>query len=98
MFTVLLILLSQSVFGPFEQFIFMGEPMDTGMGAAPCLVDWNEDGLIDIIVGTRNPFSPLFPYVDGGIYYLPNTGTPTTPLYESIAALEADGTPISHNS
>ncbi|MCK5036188.1 MAG: hypothetical protein KAS73_09875 [Candidatus Sabulitectum sp.] len=98
MFTVLLILLSQPVFGPFEQFTFMGEPLDTGLGSAPCLVDWNGDGLMDILVGTRSSLSPILPYVDGGIYYLPNTGTPDTPLYETVAALEADGIPISHNS
>ncbi|MCK5843014.1 MAG: FG-GAP repeat protein [Candidatus Sabulitectum sp.] len=97
MFTVLLILLSQPVFGPFEQFTFMGEPLDAGLGSAPCLVDWNGDGLMDILVGTREPYSP-FPYVDGGIYYLPNTGTPDTPLYETVTALEADGIPISQNS
>ena len=98
MFTIMLILLSQPVFGPFDQFTFMGEPLDTGLGSAPCLVDWNGDGLIDILVGTRTPYSPLSPYVDGGIYYLPNTGTPDSPLYETVAVLEADGTPISHSS
>ncbi|MCK5785744.1 MAG: hypothetical protein KAH54_04190 [Candidatus Sabulitectum sp.] len=98
MFTLILVLLSQPLFGPFEQFTFMGEPMDTGLGSAPCLVDWNGDGLTDILVGTRDPYSPLLPDVDGGIFYLPNTGTPDTPLYETVAVLEADGAPITHSS
>ncbi|MDH4225875.1 MAG: VCBS repeat-containing protein, partial [Deltaproteobacteria bacterium] len=41
--------------------------------AAPGLVDWDEDGLPDLFVGQSN----------GGIYFFPNKGTPTAPLWKA---------------
>ncbi len=98
MITLVILLLSQPVFGPAEPLYFNGDSLDAGLGSAPCLVDWNGDGLTDILIGTRAPYTPLVPYTDGGIYYLPNTGTPENPLFETVGVLEADGAPIVYYS
>ena len=98
MFTLIITLLAQPVFGPLEQVYFNGVPLDSGFGSAPCLVDWNGDGLTDILLGTRMPYEPLAPYVVGAVYYLPNTGTPDSPLFEAAAILRSDGEPIAYGT
>ena len=98
MITLLILVLSQPVFGPMEPVYYDGDSLDAGLGSAPCLVDWNDNGLIDILVGTRAPYLPLLPYAAGGIYYLPNTGTPEIPVFETLGILEADGWPITHST
>ena len=90
-------LLAAPVFGPCQQFIFNGEPLDTGMGAAPCFVDWNGDGLTDLLVGTRSVYG-AFTGPDGPVIYMPNTGDLMTPVFDSWTLLEADGNVITHNS
>jgi hypothetical protein len=85
------------VFSPAEPFILNGVPLDTGMGSAPLICDWNGDGLKDVLIGTRAPVSPFQP-VDGAVLYLPNTGTLNSPFFDSWTMLEADGQVISFNS
>ena len=97
-FSLIVTLLAQPVFGPLELVYFNEIPLDSGFGSAPYLVDWNGDGLTDILLGTRMPYEPLSPYVLGGVYYLPNTGTPDSPLFEAAAVLLADGKPINHGT
>lgn len=76
------------VFGPCQQFIFNGEPLDTGMGAAPLLVDWNGDGLTDLLMGTRSVYG-TFTGPDGPVIYMPNTGDQMNPVFNSWTLLEA---------
>ena len=94
MFTLIIALLAQPVFGPLEEVYFNGVPLDSGFGSAPCLVDWNGDGLTDMLLGTRMPHPPLYPNDVGAVYYFPNTGTPDSPLFEAAAILQAEGEPI----
>lgn len=98
MFSLVIALLAQPVFGPVEQVYFNGDSLDSGFGSAPCLVDWNGDGLTDILMGTRMPYSPFVPYALGGVYYMPNSGTPEAPQFKTITILEADGEPISQGT
>ena len=68
----------------FEQSNFMVEEMlDFGTGAHPALVDYNADGLLDIVVGNWSYF------VSGGVKdarlaLLENTGTATQPAFELV--------------
>ena len=45
--------------------------LNVGSNAAPCVVDWNEDGKKDLIVGAG----------DGKIYYYQNVGTNDKPVF-----------------
>ena len=51
---------------------------------APCAVDWDEDGLVDLLVGCPH----------GEVVFLQNVGTRTEPKLVSRGKLEADGKPI----
>ncbi len=55
-----------------------GKPVafEHGMGA-PRVVDWNGDGLFDIVIGS----------IYGGVYLLDNTGTQGAPRFEGITTL-----------
>lgn len=97
MMLVTILLSSIPVFGPPEPFILNGVALDTGMGSAPLVCDWNGDGLNDVLIGTRAPYPPFQP-VDGAVLYLPNTGTSNSPLFDSWTMLEADGQVITFNS
>ena len=51
------------------------EMLDFGIGTFPAVVDWDGDGLKDIMVGT----------IDGtGLNWLHNVGTPTAPSYQIV--------------
>ncbi len=63
-----------------------GEPMVIANGlAAPCVVDWNGDGLFDILCGGSK----------GGVFYFQNTGNKETPQFAAavnlIEPLKSDG-------
>lgn len=94
---IMTVTMTAPVFGPCEPFIFNGEPLDTGMGAAPSFVDWNGDGLTDLLLGTRSVYG-TFTGPDGPIIYMPNSGNLTNPVFDSWTLLEADGNVITHNS
>jgi hypothetical protein len=48
-----------------------GSNFDAGSYSAICITDWNNDGLIDVLCGDSS----------GGVWLLPNSGTPTSPLF-----------------
>ncbi len=50
--------------------------------SAPHIVDWNEDGKKDLLVGT---------YYTGNVYLFLNTGTINKPVLTEGKMLEADG-------
>lgn len=62
-----------------------GKPLDPGSHAIPCVSDWNEDGLKDLIVGYRTD--------DKVALYL-NLGTDSQPIFNSFANIQADGKEI----
>ena len=52
--------------------------IDVGFNSTPFLFDFNEDGLLDLLIGEEN----------GNINYFQNKGTPQIPDFESDPALE----------
>lgn len=48
--------------------------IDVGNRAAPQLIDLNEDGLLDLLIGER----------DGTLNYIENTGTTNNPVFENL--------------
>ena len=63
--------------------LLVEEMIDFGTGAQPVFVDFNQDGLQDLVVGNKSFFVP------GGnrnarVYLYQNIGTVTTPVFELI--------------
>ena len=63
-----------------------GGLLDIGLMAEPFMVDWDGDGLNDLLVGQ---FSP------GKVSFFKNVGTNTVPVFEFQNFLQADGVDIS---
>ena len=55
-----------------------GADFDIGSRAAPRIIDWNNDGLKDLLVGEDH----------GYIYFLKNAGTNAEPLFNDLRKLE----------
>ena len=53
---------------------------------APCVVDWNEDGKKDLLVGA---------FFVGNVYLYLNSGTNEAPIFTTATKLQADGSDIS---
>lgn len=53
-----------------------GKPIDVGYNSAPCVTDWNADGLPDMVVGNLSP-------LPAGVYLFINSGSPFSPDYLS---------------
>ena len=51
-----------------------GAVISVGTFSAPCLVDLNRDGLLDLVIGNKN----------GRLHYYQNTGTPTEPKFTFV--------------
>ncbi len=62
------------------------KPISDGHTAAPEAVDWDEDGKLDLLVGTFN---------SGKVFFYQNTGTAKAPVYKNAGALKAGGRDIS---
>jgi hypothetical protein len=63
-----------------------GSPIQLSVGhAAPCVVDWDGDGLKDLLVGQ---------YSGGMIRLYLNSGTNSAPVFTSYTYLQADGSTI----
>ncbi len=56
--------------------IVQGKPIDVGYNSAPCVTDWNADGLPDMVVGNLSP-------LPSGVYLFINSGSPFSPEYLS---------------
>jgi len=68
----------------FQQNDFLVEDMvDMGSGARPVFVDYNADGLMDLIVGNES-YWVFGGSKDSRLFLYENTGTSTTPAYELI--------------
>ncbi|MHC4942983.1 MAG: hypothetical protein ACYTG7_08195 [Planctomycetota bacterium] len=60
-------------------------PLDLGQYSAPDVVDWNNDGRKDLVVGT---------FEEGYIYLLLNEGTDLNPLFNGSSKILSGGVPI----
>lgn len=59
-----------------------GKPIDVGTYAAPLMVDWDGDGLEDLLAGQ---------FEDGRIRFYPNTGTAGEPVFSDFQYLRDGG-------
>ena len=62
---------------------FVEDMLDFGTGASPEFVDYNADGLLDIVVGTVGAFEPMGER-DTRLYLFKNTGTLQSPAFELV--------------
>lgn len=69
----------------FQQKDFLVDEMvDLGTGARPVFVDYNADGLQDLVVGNNGFFQPLGGSKLSTLFLYENVGTATTPAYELV--------------
>ncbi|MBI9016709.1 MAG: VCBS repeat-containing protein [Phycisphaerae bacterium] len=61
------------------------KPIDMKITAAPEMVDWNNDGKLDLLVGA---------FIDGKIELFINKGTKTKPKFEGGIKIQAEGKDI----
>ncbi len=85
------LLFSQTpTFGKWRYIEAGGSPITVEMGHAnPCVVDWDGDGLKDLLVGE---------YSGGKIRFYNNSGTNAAPVFTDFTNLQADGSDISLSS
>lgn len=68
----------------FQQKNFLIEDMiDLGSGAYPVFVDYNADGLMDLVVGNHTYYLPLGEK-DARLFLYENKGTATSPFFELV--------------
>jgi hypothetical protein len=60
-------------------------PIDMDFHFVPAIVDWNEDGAKDLIIGQ---------YTDGHIHLFLNQGSDFKPVFTTSTLLESAGSPI----
>ena len=64
-----------------------GKPLDAGHNSAPVVCDWNEDGLLDLLLGRQEgPPSCVYLYL--------NEGSPGDPVLGDSILLESGGEPL----
>ena len=77
-------------FGPVDYVKAGGNPITVTSGHAnPCVVDWDGDGLKDLIIGQ---------FSGGKIRFYKNSGTNEVPVFTDFSYLQADGSDISLSS
>lgn len=59
--------------------------IDCGYYGAPCVTDWNNDGMKDLVFGI---------FTSGNIWYFQNENTNADPVFSSHSVLQADGVNI----
>ena len=68
----------------------IGEPLDVGIPVQlPVFVDWDGDGVIDVIQGTTYANTLSYPY--NGTWFFRNVGSNEKPLYDDFIRLKVDG-------
>ncbi len=65
-----------------------GTTIDIGNSSAPCVVDWNEDGLLDLLLGSESP---------GRIRLYLNSGTTSSHLFTTYTEILCNGSYIAYS-
>jgi len=64
-----------------------GRPIDVGYNSAPCVTDWNADGLPDLVVGSLSA-------VPAAVFLFIDEGSPYSPVYVQTDTVLCQGAPI----
>lgn len=64
-----------------------GTPIDVGENSAPFVVDWDEDGLLDLLIGNDT----------GNLRLYLNSGTPTAHAFTTYSLIEVNGSPVDYS-
>ncbi len=73
------------VFGPYSWIEATGGRIDVGYYGAPCIVDWNGDGLKDLVLGQ---------FASGKIRFYANSDSNDSPVFTSYSFIQSNGTDI----
>ena len=77
-------------FEKWEYITANGAPIELQLGHAdPCVIDWDGDGLKDLLVGQ---------YTSGKIRFYKNSGSNSAPVFTFFTYMQADGVDITLTS
>ncbi len=79
------VLLAAPSFGPFTWVEDSGNRIDVGYYGAPCVVDWDGDGLKDLILGQ---------FSSGNIRFYQNIDSNDSPIFTGYRYIQSDGANI----
>lgn len=68
-----------------------GEMLESGYNSSPLVCDWNNDGLIDLLIACLEDIGEE---KYGTIRYYQNSGTNTNPVFDGFTRVMADGREI----
>ncbi|MDQ3142381.1 MAG: T9SS type A sorting domain-containing protein [Bacteroidota bacterium] len=71
------------LFELFRKDIFVGDMVDMGSGISPCFLDYNQDGLMDLLLGTEGIYKPGNTR-EAGLVLFKNTGTKKNPQFTLV--------------
>lgn len=66
-------------------------PQDYSSEGSPTVIDWDEDGLKDILFGERMPSGDVS---NSNVGFWKNSGTSTEPSFSDVGNIKADGSDI----
>ena len=73
-------------FGSFSWIEANGSRIDVGWFGAPCVKDWDGDGLKDLVLGQ---------FTSGKILFYANSDSNDSPVFTTSSFIQSDGTDIS---
>lgn len=90
LFSSLVFLFAGALYADLPEFTSLGKINDGGAPIdlttpVPTMVDWNNDGNKDLIIGD---------FYNGNIYLYINQGTNLNPVFNGSSKIESNGTPI----
>lgn len=72
-------------FGPYSWIEANGGKIDVGYYGSPCIVDWDGDGLKDLVMGQ---------FTSGKIRFYANSGSNDSPVFTGFSYIQSDGADI----
>ncbi|MEZ5043554.1 MAG: T9SS type A sorting domain-containing protein [Saprospiraceae bacterium] len=73
----------QSAFGLIRKDWLVSDMIDLGENAYPCFIDFNQDGLIDVLLGNGTFYEPLGAK-NAAVFLYQNIGTATAPAFRLV--------------